>query len=472
MPGRRPRDAAGAGAHPRRAPGPLRPDGRAGAGLPRPSTGRRPPSPRARPSACACSPWPWASCAGCWWCWTSPRRGCIPRRWRRLLKVLRRLRDQGQTVVVVEHDATLARAADWLIDLGPGPGRRGRRAALERPARRPAGSGPATRPPRRWLAGAGPAGPPARPAPGTGSAAPGGPAPAQPPGPHARPGAAAPSTSSPGVSGARQDLPPGGGGGAPPGARSLPAHRDRGRRAHRPHAALQRRHLHRRLRPHPGPLRRLRRRPRPWAWARGISPSTPPAAAARPARAPGCSRWACATSAAWSSSARSAAGRRFHPEVLAVPFRGRSIADVLEGSIQEAAELFADQPKLSRILGALLDCGLGYLPLGQPATTLSGGEAQRVKLATELARAGSGGGPHRPGRAHHRAARGGRGGAAGGLGPPARRPGTPCWWWTTTWTVVRAADQRPDLGPAAGPRWWSPLRTPACARSGADEPSA
>lgn len=83
-------------------------------------------------------------------------------------------------------------------------------------------------------------------------------------------------------------------------------------------------------------------------------------------------------------------GRRFHGEVLAMPYRGYSIADVLEASLEEAAVLFADQPRLSRILGSLLDCGLGYLPLGQGATTLSGGEAQRVKLATELARAGSG----------------------------------------------------------------------------------
>ncbi len=84
------------------------------------------------------------------------------------------------------------------------------------------------------------------------------------------------------------------------------------------------------------------------------------------------------------------AGRRFHPEVLAVQLRGRSVADLLEGSIAEAAEFFAGNPRLRRILTALLDVGLGYLPLGQPATTLSGGEAQRVKLATELAKTGSG----------------------------------------------------------------------------------
>ncbi|HEX9081351.1 MAG TPA: hypothetical protein VF768_03675, partial [Holophagaceae bacterium] len=83
-------------------------------------------------------------------------------------------------------------------------------------------------------------------------------------------------------------------------------------------------------------------------------------------------------------------GRRFHPDVLAVKVQGRSIAEVLEGSIAEAAAAFSDHPRLKRILGALLDVGLGYLPLGQPATTLSGGEAQRVKLAAELAKAAEG----------------------------------------------------------------------------------
>jgi excinuclease ABC subunit A len=83
-------------------------------------------------------------------------------------------------------------------------------------------------------------------------------------------------------------------------------------------------------------------------------------------------------------------GRRFHPEVLAVKLRGKNIADVLEGSIAEAAAHFSGQPRLRRILDALVEVGLGYLPLGQPATTLSGGEAQRVKLATELAKTSRG----------------------------------------------------------------------------------
>lgn len=80
-------------------------------------------------------------------------------------------------------------------------------------------------------------------------------------------------------------------------------------------------------------------------------------------------------------------GRRFHADTLAVTWRGASIADVLEMPIGEAARFCAGEPKLARILGLLDELGLGYLPLGQPSPTLSGGEAQRLKLATELARA-------------------------------------------------------------------------------------
>lgn len=79
-------------------------------------------------------------------------------------------------------------------------------------------------------------------------------------------------------------------------------------------------------------------------------------------------------------------GKRFKPEVLAVQYRGWSISDVLERTVEEAYGVFGDVPKVGSRLKLLLDTGLGYLPLGQPATTLSGGEAQRVKLAKELGR--------------------------------------------------------------------------------------
>jgi excinuclease ABC subunit A len=81
-------------------------------------------------------------------------------------------------------------------------------------------------------------------------------------------------------------------------------------------------------------------------------------------------------------------GRRYRPEVLDIRWRGRSIADVLDQSIDEALELFEAQPRIRPVLETLRDVGLGYMALGQSSTTLSGGEAQRVKLAAELLHAG------------------------------------------------------------------------------------
>jgi len=83
-------------------------------------------------------------------------------------------------------------------------------------------------------------------------------------------------------------------------------------------------------------------------------------------------------------------GQRYTQEVLEVRFKGHSIADVLGLSVAEAATVFRNQPGIARKLLTLVDVGLGYLHLGQPATQLSGGEAQRVKLATELSRRSTG----------------------------------------------------------------------------------
>ncbi len=83
-------------------------------------------------------------------------------------------------------------------------------------------------------------------------------------------------------------------------------------------------------------------------------------------------------------------GSRYNRETLEVKYKGKSIADVLDMTVSEACEFFRNIPKISRKLETLYDVGLGYIKLGQPATTLSGGEAQRVKLATELSRRSNG----------------------------------------------------------------------------------
>ena len=83
-------------------------------------------------------------------------------------------------------------------------------------------------------------------------------------------------------------------------------------------------------------------------------------------------------------------GKRYNSDTLAVKFRGHSISDVLEMTAAEAVQLFDNIPKIRRILQMLCDVGLDYVALGQPAPTLSGGEAQRVKLAAELSRPDTG----------------------------------------------------------------------------------
>ena len=83
-------------------------------------------------------------------------------------------------------------------------------------------------------------------------------------------------------------------------------------------------------------------------------------------------------------------GRRYNPQTLQVRFKGNSMADVLDMSVDQATEFFTHVPSVMRCLTSLQSVGLGYLHLGQPSTTLSGGEAQRIKLGTELAKSATG----------------------------------------------------------------------------------
>jgi excinuclease ABC subunit A len=83
-------------------------------------------------------------------------------------------------------------------------------------------------------------------------------------------------------------------------------------------------------------------------------------------------------------------GRRYNAETLEIHFRGKNIAEVLDMTVEEALAFFDNFPKIRQMLQALFDVGLGYVKLGQPSTQLSGGEAQRVKLAGELGKTATG----------------------------------------------------------------------------------
>jgi excinuclease ABC subunit A len=83
-------------------------------------------------------------------------------------------------------------------------------------------------------------------------------------------------------------------------------------------------------------------------------------------------------------------GRRYNSETLSIKYRGKTISDILSMTVEEALEFFANISKIEKKLRTLNDVGLGYIHLGQPATTLSGGEAQRIKLAAELSKRDTG----------------------------------------------------------------------------------
>ena len=322
-----------------------------------------------------------------------PSAGLHPHDVGRLLGVLRRLVDQGQTVVVVEHDAAIARAADWLVDLGPGPGHAGGRVLFSGPpaALLATPLGEDATPTQRWLAR--PTQRPARPTrPDLGSLRLEGLE------RHNLRGIAVELRLGclnvvVGVSGAGKTslldevtarLSSGQAQGAPF-RRVVTVDAEPIGRTPRSNAAT-----------YTGAFDLIRTlyATTPEARARGLGKGAfsfnTAGGRCEACEGAGVIEVGMRYLGAVEQVCEACGGRRFHADVLAVTYRGRSVAQVLEGSVADAAELFADQPRLRRILDALLDVGLGYLPLGQPATTLSGGEAQRVKLATELARRGSG----------------------------------------------------------------------------------
>ncbi len=310
-----------------------------------------------------------------------------------LIRVLQRLRDQGQTVVVVEHDAQIVRAADWLIDLGPGPGPAGGRLLWSGTPRDFLNQTPEGEPSptRRWLTGNLPTGGhQVRTSRGTLRLA----------------GLDRHSLQAvtldlelgllqvvTGVSGAgktslldavvarfQAGQVPGS-----PFQRIVTVDADPIGRTPRSNAAT-----------YTGAFDLLRDLfaksdgARERGFGKGHFSFNTAGGRCEACEGAGVQEVGMRYLGSVDLVCEACGGRRFHPEVLAVQVRGRSIADLLEGSVADAAACFADHPGLRRILATLLDVGLGYLPLGQPATTLSGGEAQRVKLATELARAGSG----------------------------------------------------------------------------------
>jgi excinuclease ABC subunit A len=318
-----------------------------------------------------------------------PTAGLHPQEVGGLIRVLRRLRDQGQTVVVVEHDLQVARAADWLIDLGPGPGRAGGLLLWSGPPAEYAAGlpGGAPTPTGRWLAGAGEA-----------------------LGREPRPGRGALR-----VAALRrnnlQDLTVELRMGALNGVCGLSgagktsllealAARLLGNPAFQRIVAVDAEPIGRTPRSNAATytgafdLIRGLYAAAPEARRRGLGKGhfsfNTVGGRCEACEGAGVQEVGLRHLGTVALACETCGGRRFRPEVLAVEVGGRSIAEVLEGSVAEAAEHFAAQPGLRRILSALVEVGLGYLPLGQPATSLSGGEAQRVKLAGELAKAATG----------------------------------------------------------------------------------
>ena len=325
----------------------------------------------------------------------------------RLIETLVRLKDLGNTLIIVEHDEDTIEAADWVVDIGPGAGEHGGQVVhsgtVDGPARAPRLDHRSIplRPPRD----PGPADPPAA---HDGPRADRGRRPRAQPAQHRRElparavrrghrrlglGQVHAGQRHPLHVAGQADLPRAGD------PRPAPAdHRPRPRRqgdprrpvADRPHAAEQPRDLHRRLRPHPQAVRRRRPRRRCAATSRAGSRSTSRAAAARRAAGDGTIKIEMNFLPDVYVPCEVCHGARYNRETLEVHYKGKTIAEVLDMPIEEAVDFFAAVPAINRHMKTLVEVGLGYVRLGQPATTLSGGEAQRVKLSSELQKRSTG----------------------------------------------------------------------------------
>ena len=317
-----------------------------------------------------------------------PSAGLHPHDTARLLGVLRRLTARGQTVVVVDHEPLLARSADWLVDLGPGPAKEGGRLLFSGPPAHLLGPGGPDTPTRRALRGEH-----TSPATPTGAA-------------DGRDDVVLEGLARHNVAGATLRI-------RPRALNVVTGVAGAGKSSLLDATVARLREA--------GPFARvfavdaepIGRTPRSNAatYTGAFDVIRDLFAATSEAKARGFGKGhftfntaggrceACEGAGVhevgmrWLGSVElvcgTCGGRRFHADVLAVKLDGLSVADVLDLTVAEALERLRNEKKLARVLSALVDLGLGYLPLGQSATTLSGGEAQRVKLATELARATS-----------------------------------------------------------------------------------
>jgi excinuclease ABC subunit A len=328
-----------------------------------------------------------------------PSIGLHPRDVARLAAIIRELAGAGNTVVLVEHDRSLIEAADHVVELGPGAGRQGGRVVFAGPLAEFRGR--ADSPTARVLAGHDPIPVPARRRPGSGRALV--------------------------VRGARANNLQGIDVRIPLGTFTCVTGVSGSGKSTLVHDTLYRA-LARRFRVEPdppGPFERLEgaehlrgvrlidqepigRTPRsnPVTYLKAFDPIRRLFAGVPEARGrrlgpgafsfnvPGGRCEACEGAGAQRLEMQffedlfvrcpACEGRRYTPAVLQVRYRGKTIAEVLDLTVDEAAAFFADRPEVLRRLGVLQEVGLGYLALGQPATTLSGGEAQRLKIAAEL----------------------------------------------------------------------------------------